>query len=71
MDRPKGAQPFRISAPASTAERVNRMRYSAPRTRAGARSTSLPVRAISSRAWAALAFQPTFTAMAALLLCIG
>ena len=71
MDSPKGAQPSRISAPASTAERAKRMRYSAPRTRAGARSTSLPVRAISSRARAAFAFNPTFAAMAALLLCIG
>ena len=70
MDRPKGAQPSRISAPASTPARVKRMRYSAPRTSAGARSTSFPVRAISSRARAALAFSPTFAAMDALLLCI-
>ena len=54
----------------STPARVKRMRYSAPRTSAGARSTSLPVRAISSRARAAFAFNPTFAAMDALLLCI-
>ena len=70
MLRPKGAYPPKISAPASTAPRENRMAHSAPRTSAGARSTTRPVRVISSRSRAAFTFNAVFAAMDDLLLCI-